>query len=168
MRKVENWLLLESIDQHWREHLTAIDEMRQSIGLQAYAQIDPLVAFKREGYDMFQQLQDNIRRQVARSIFKVRMVEQQPPTNATSVSASVTTSAAPAEAAAATDASQQAAAKAPVLARSNAPTASQMRTNRDDAPASKGGARTATAPKVGRNDPCYCGSGIKFKKCHGA
>ncbi len=78
MRAVEKWLLLESIDTHWREHLTAIEDTRNSIGLQAYAQIDPLVAFKREGYDMFNQLQDNIRRQVARTIFKVRVVEQTP------------------------------------------------------------------------------------------
>jgi preprotein translocase subunit SecA len=79
MRKVEHWLLLESIDTHWREHLTAIDDLRQSIGLQAYAQVDPLVAFKREGHDMFSQLQENIRRQVARTIFKVRITEQQAP-----------------------------------------------------------------------------------------
>ncbi len=79
MRKVEHWLLLESIDTHWREHLTAIDDLRQSIGLQAYAQVDPLVAFKREGHDMFSQLQENIRRQVARTIFKVRITEQPAP-----------------------------------------------------------------------------------------
>jgi preprotein translocase subunit SecA len=79
MRKVEHWLLLEAIDTHWREHLTAIEELRQSIGLQAYAQVDPLVAFKREGHDMYQQLVQNIRRQVARTIFKVRIVQQPAP-----------------------------------------------------------------------------------------
>jgi preprotein translocase subunit SecA len=77
MRKVEHWLLLESIDTHWREHLTAIEELRQSIGLQAYAQVDPLVAFKREGHDMYQQLVANIRKQVARTVFKVRIVPQE-------------------------------------------------------------------------------------------
>ena len=82
MRRVEHWLLLESIDSHWREHLTAIEDLRQSIGLQAYAQIDPLVAFKREGYDMFQQLQENIRRQVAKTVFKVRLEQQAAPTPA--------------------------------------------------------------------------------------
>ncbi|GMV86070.1 MAG: protein translocase subunit SecA 1 [Dehalococcoidia bacterium] len=76
MRKVEHWLLLEAIDTHWREHLTAIEELRQSIGLQAYAQVDPLVAFKREGHDMYQQLVANIRKQVARTVFKVRVVQQ--------------------------------------------------------------------------------------------
>jgi len=76
VRKVEHWLLLEAIDTHWREHLTAIEELRQSIGLQAYAQVDPLVAFKREGHDMYQQLVANIQRQVARTVFKVRIVQQ--------------------------------------------------------------------------------------------
>jgi preprotein translocase subunit SecA len=76
VRKVEHWLILEAIDTHWREHLTAIEELRQSIGLQAYAQVDPLVAFKREGHDMYQQLVANIQRQVARTVFKVRIVQQ--------------------------------------------------------------------------------------------
>ena len=161
MRKVEHWLLLESIDHHWREHLTAIEDLRQSIGLQAYAQVDPLVAFKKEGHDMFQQLLENIRRQVARSIFKVRIVEQPstppPPTTAQVPSPTSTTSN-----------SAEPAAK-PVLRGSTAPVASQLNTNRGEGAATKaGGARTATAPKVGRNDPCYCGSGVKYKKCHGA
>ena len=72
-RKVERFLLLESIDFHWREHLTAIDDLRTSIGLQAYAQMDPLVAFKREAFDMFEQLQENISRQVARTVFRVKI-----------------------------------------------------------------------------------------------
>ena len=60
---IQNWLILDVIDYHWQQHLTAMDEMRQSVGLQAYAQVDPLVAFKREGFDMFQQLQGNIQHQ---------------------------------------------------------------------------------------------------------
>ena len=164
MRKVEHWLLLESIDQHWREHLTAIEELRQSIGLQAYAQIDPLVAFKKEGYDMYQQLQENIRRQVARTVFKVQVVENPVPTAPPPAplltshpdSAATTSSSSTAEVVA-----------TPVLAASTAPTAAQMRTNLGESPA-PGRASTATAPKVGRNDPCFCGSGKKYKKCHGA
>ena len=139
MRKVEQWLLLEAIDYHWREHLTAIEEVRQSIGLQAYANVDPLVAFKREGYDMFLQLQANIRRQVARTIFRVRIVER------------------PAE-------TSEARKPEPVLASASAAPMGSLRTNRD---AAATGARTAPR-KIGRNDPCYCGSGKKYKKCHGA
>jgi len=162
MRKVEHWLLLESIDQHWREHLTAIEELRQSIGLQAYAQIDPLVAFKKEGYDMYVQLQENIRRQVARTVFKVKIVENPTPPapTATQISQSTTTNSSSSG-----DVPQGTA--APVLAGSTAPTAAQLRTNLGDSPAT-GRAATATAPKLGRNDPCFCGSGKKYKKCHGA
>jgi preprotein translocase subunit SecA len=181
MRKVEHWLLLESIDFHWREHLTAIDDMRNSIGLQAYAQIDPLVAFKREGYDMYQQLQANIRKQVAKTVFKVRVTDAQQATsapvqqtapqpvaagtpaytngstsNSTAIEGTVTVASTPPKA-------------APVLGRSNAPVATQLRTNLDDGDSSsRRVAVTAPGPKVGRNDPCHCGSGKKFKKCHGA
>ncbi len=110
MRRVEHWLLLEAIDFHWREHLTAIEELRQSIGLQAYAQVDPLVAFKREGHDMYRQLVENIRRQVARTVFRVRVVQQPaaaPPTATTQ---------------------QPAAGAAPVLARPTGPAPEQIRT----------------------------------------
>ncbi|MEP7216747.1 MAG: preprotein translocase subunit SecA [Anaerolineaceae bacterium] len=159
MRKVEHWLLLESIDQHWREHLTAIEELRQSIGLQAYAQIDPLVAFKREGHDMYQQLVANIRKQVARTVFKVKIVEQPsapPPPEMVAIhpGSDEETPGGPVA--------------KPVLARSSAPAVNQLRTNRDDVAGRQVGTRVATAPKVGRNDPCHCGSGLKFKKCHGA
>ncbi len=146
-RRLEQWLLLESIDYHWRQHLTAVEEVRQSVGLQAYAQVDPLVAFKREGYDMFQQLQGNIRRQVAQTIFKMR-AEDLPaasPNGATS-------------------------------ARRPEPQGAprQERRRNGGAARTRGGAvETAPSPpraggkKIGRNDPCYCGSGVKFKKCHG-
>ena len=161
MRKVEHWLLLESIDQHWREHLTAIEELRQSIGLQAYAQIDPLVAFKKEGYDMYVQLQENIRQQVARTVFKVKIVEN-PPASQQAVSQATTTNSAAGSESPTRNA-------APVLAGSTAPTAAQMQTNLGDGATPAGGrAAIATAPKLGRNDPCFCGSGKKFKKCHGA
>jgi preprotein translocase subunit SecA len=161
MRKVEHWLLIDSIDSHWREHLTAIEDLRQSIGLQAYAQIDPLVAFKHEGYDMFQQLQDNIRKQVARTIFRIRLVDQPAP--------SVPLAATGTDGESGDAVTAPKAIKAPVLAGSRAPSPAQLRTNRDDAPAL---ARHTKAPqqqaKLGRNDPCHCGSGKKFKKCHGA
>ncbi|MXX19639.1 MAG: preprotein translocase subunit SecA [Dehalococcoidia bacterium] len=149
-RRMEQWLLLESIDYHWRQHLTAVEEVRQSVGLQAYAQVDPLVAFKREGYDMFQQLQGNIRRQVAQAVFKMRAKDlppAPPPNGAT--------------------ARRPDAPQAPVQARGNgaAPGGNGQARGR-------AGAATATAPrpggkKIGRNDPCYCGSGIKYKKCCG-
>jgi preprotein translocase subunit SecA len=160
MRRVENWLLIESIDTHWREHLTAIEDLRQSIGLQAYAQVDPLVAFKREGYDMFQQLQDNIRRQVARTVFKVKVVEQRPAQGARPAQQTASGETAPALAPRTAT---------PVLGRSSVPSVTQLRPNRGDgAVATRTAAGPAVSQKIGRNDPCYCGSGKKYKKCHGA
>ena len=141
-RNMEQWLLLESIDYHWREHLTAVEEVRQSVGLQAYAQVDPLVAFKREGYDMFQQLQGNIRRQVAQTVFKMRAKDLPPPTP----NGATTARRPDPEGAAGQDPPRNGAA-----ARS-----------RNGAVAARPGGK-----KVGRNDPCHCGSGRKFKKCHG-
>jgi preprotein translocase subunit SecA len=126
MRKVENWILLESIDSHWREHLTAIEDLRQSIGLQAYAQIDPLVAFKREGYDMFRQLQENIRRQVARTVFKVRV------TNVNSTPQQQTTNSSGPEAAFEPKAPQPKPTATPILGGPSTPSVSQLRTNRSD------------------------------------
>jgi preprotein translocase subunit SecA len=169
MRKVEHWLLLESIDFHWREHLTAIDDLRQSIGLQAYAQVDPLVAFKREGFDMYRQLQANIRKQVAKTVFKVR-IEQRP--TAPSQPATNENGQAPAQPAAATGTAPQPAAT-PVITRAATPAPAALRTNRDDggvatAAPRRGPGTAATTQKIGRNDPCYCGSGKKYKKCHGA
>ncbi len=148
-RNMEQWLLLESIDYHWRQHLTAVEEVRQSVGLQAYAQVDPLVAFKREGYDMFQQLQGNIRRQVAQTIFKMRAQDlpPPPPNGAT--------------------ARRPDAPQAPVQAQGNGAARGRGQARRGTAATA-----TATAPrvggkKIGRNDPCYCGSGLKYKKCCG-
>ena len=147
-RNMEQWLLLESIDYHWREHLTAVEEVRQSVGLQAYAQVDPLVAFKREGYDMFQQLQGNIRRQVAQTVFKMRAKDLPPPTPNGAAARRPQPEAAPGGEPAANGARPRGRGRG------------------------RGGAVATAAPrvggkKIGRNDPCHCGSGLKFKKCCG-
>ena len=126
MRRIERALLLNVMDRLWREHLTQMDDMRQGVGLQAYAQRDPLVAYKTQGYDMFQALLRNIEYDVAHQIYSVN-VERRPIQRLAQ----------------------------PVM--TNAPT-------------SNGGQVAATATKtkkVGRNDPCPCGSGKKYKHCHG-
>ncbi len=76
MRLLERLLLLQTIDRLWVEHLTAMDEMRQGIGLQAYGQQDPLVAYKREAHDMWEQLLVNIRQTIARAIYHVALAQQ--------------------------------------------------------------------------------------------
>jgi len=167
MRRVEHWLLLESIDYHWREHLTAIDDLRQSIGLQAYAQVDPLVAFKREGHDMYTQLLENIQQQVAKTVFKVRITEQ--PRASAPAAAELSAEHPEAGANGAASAAPSTPVATPVLAGSRAPSPGQLQVNRGDGGAAP--VRTAIpagAAKLGRNEPCYCGSGKKYKKCHGA
>jgi preprotein translocase subunit SecA len=128
MRLLERLLLLQSIDRLWVEHLTAMDEMRQGIGLQAYGQQDPLVAYKREARDMWDQLLANIRRTISHAIYHVNLSTNTQP-------------------------------------QSQAPAPNQVRENRPDQAAVP--AARVNGRKLGRNDPCYCGSGKKYKRCHG-
>jgi preprotein translocase subunit SecA len=171
---VERQVLLQTIDVLWVEHLTAMEEMREGIGLQAYGQNDPLVMYKREGHDMFEQLKGNIRNLVARNILHQQLTIRQGPPPQTSGSespAAVGNGAQPAEAPAPVPA-----AAPPGAAARPAP---RLRENRE-APLANGsgnGARNGAAGRPapaliatktpGRNDPCYCGSGMKYKKCHG-
>jgi preprotein translocase subunit SecA len=142
-RLVERLVLLRTIDSLWVEHLTAMDEMRQGIGLRAYAQTDPLVVYKREAHDMWDQFRERIRQMVARQIYHARL---------------------------------QPAVVASMLGQETArPTSESGPTEPggDGATLGAGGAAVATAArpvvkKVGRNEACPCGSGKKYKKCHGA
>jgi preprotein translocase subunit SecA len=139
MRSVERLLMLRTIDSLWVEHLTAMDEMRQGIGLRAYGQTDPLVAYKREAHDMWQQLLGNIRHQVTRSIYHVEMTQR---------------------------VAQPAREPVPAGAVARGPGAPEAASN------GGGGERrqpvaAGRARKTGRNEPCPCGSGKKYKKCHG-
>ena len=79
MRKVERHVMLTIIDKLWVEHLTAMDELREGVGLQAYAQKDPLTVYKTQGYDFFQQLLAGIQHDVVHTIFRVQPVVAQQP-----------------------------------------------------------------------------------------
>jgi preprotein translocase subunit SecA len=162
LRTLERIVLLGTIDRLWVFHLTALDEMRQGIGLTGYGGRDPLVEYKREAHDMYTQLTDHIRQQVARRIYHVTLTPvqaqaQQPvaPANAqeSGPSADVEGAAAPSGGRNGRKAKRQAAAQAGNGAA--APTA----------PAPSG---ATVSGKTGRNDPCPCGSGKKYKKCHGS
>jgi preprotein translocase subunit SecA len=145
MASLERIVLVRVIDGLWVEHLTAVDDMRRGIGLRAYSQRDPLNEFKVEAFRMFDELKAMIRRDVARTIFRVTVLRQ------------------PATAPAARrvesrpDVIGSGSAGAGVAAGVAAAGA---------APGSRQPVRAAT--KIGRNDPCYCGSGKKYKRCHGA
>jgi preprotein translocase subunit SecA len=120
-------VILRSIDQLWVEHLTEVDDLRRGIGLRGYAQEDPLNAFKREAFKLYDEFQGLIRVSIGRSILRVNVVQQEAPRPKIVATTAASTTSAPAP-------------KAPV----------------------------APAANVGRNDPCPCGSGKKYKKCHGA
>ena len=122
MRHIERIWMLSVIDRLWIQHLTAIDDVREGIGLRAYGQRDPLIEYKVEAADMFDNLLAAIHHDVVYAIYHVEL-RQEP-------------------------------ARRP----------QQMMTNRDE----EGGKQPVRAgKKVGRNDPCPCGSGRKYKKCHG-
>ncbi len=120
-------VILRSIDQLWVEHLTEVDDLRRGIGLRGYAQEDPLNAFKKEAFKLYDEFQGLIRVSIGRSILRVSVVQQEAPRPKIVATSAASATSAPAP-------------KAPV----------------------------AAASDVGRNDPCPCGSGKKYKKCHGA
>ena len=196
---IERLVLLRTVDSLWIEHLTELDDMRRGIGLRGYAQQDPLNEFKKEAFNLYDQLSDLIRHQVATTIFRVSVVRQPStptaeeaelaaslaagaaavrsagaaggtarpgssntaPTSATfSGSGASTSSARPSGPSAATVAAARNLPAAPALRAMQERLGDQARTD------SAKGMHPAVA-KVGRNDPCSCGSGLKFKKCHG-
>ncbi len=135
-------VMLQSIDSHWREHLAALDYLRQGIHLRGYAQKNPKQEYKREAFELFSQLLDLVKAEVTRVLMTVRIQTQE----------------AAAEAAAAIE--QQASALANVT---------YTHPNEDGSVSQEADPATVAAavPKVGRNDPCPCGSGKKYKACHG-
>lgn len=132
MRHAEKQIMLWAVDNRWVRHLTDLDHLREGIGLQAYAQVDPLVAYKREAFNMYGALMEDIRGDIVKAVYTVQVQRQQntPPV--------------------------------PVAT----PLARNIRTNRDGAGDGKPQTVRNTGPQISRNDPCWCGSGKKYKNCH--
>ena len=170
MRALERIVMLRAIDSLWVEHLTAMDEMRQGIGLQAYAQQDPLVAYKRESHDMWAQLLANIRNRITRSIYhvEIKAPQQAPPPPATVATQPGIANGA--NGADATNGAQQLVGdgRAERAVASSMGVKAPPKNLRTNQPGETSSTTVVTAEKIGRNDPCHCGSGKKFKKCHGA
>jgi preprotein translocase subunit SecA len=148
MLVLERLVLLRVIDSLWVEHLTAVDDMRRGIGLRAYSQRDPLNEFKVEAYRMFDELKSTIRHDITHTVFRVTLTREPVQQRRAPMMESrpdVTGAAAGATAAAAAT---------PTVSGGNG-------SNPRSGPA-------AGTPKLGRNDPCWCGSGKKYKRCHGA
>ncbi|MBP0970363.1 MAG: preprotein translocase subunit SecA [Oscillospiraceae bacterium] len=122
MRLLERFSLLSSVDQNWMEHIDNMDELRKSIHLRSYAQHDPVIEYRREGYAMFDEMVEAIREQTARKVLTTTIVPRK-----------------------------------------------QVDENVEDAASAGGSADAAPVrkKKIGRNDPCPCGSGKKYKNCHG-
>src|SRR5262245_32688508 len=153
MREVERFLILQIVDRRWREHLENMDYLRDGIHLRAMAQKDPLVEYRAEGHAMFEELGGTIREEVVLTLFhaqiEVNQPEQLEPERGDGNLSYQHETAAGADviAASAGGASQTATAVATPVQQGQA-----VNEHRD----------------IGRNDPCWCGSGKKYKRCHGA
>ena len=156
-RPFERSVLLQSIDSNWREHLSALDYLRQGIHLRGYAQKQPKQEYKREAFELFSQMLDTVKNEVTRVLINVRVqTREQADEAAGSISqqaerVSNVTYTAPSETGEAQTLPQTPAGSARTLAG-----------------AAGAGLAAGEVPRVGRNDPCPCGSGKRYKNCHGA
>ncbi len=177
--QVERFVLLRTIDSLWVEHLTEIDDMRRGIGLRGYAQQDPLNEFRKEAYRLYEELSGLIRRQVATTIFRVT-VKREPPTVPLPGPGQPGIKGhdhSHGDGPSSSSGSTSATGAGPIAGGPSGPIrglpADPMRGAREvpgDAAVS-GSAKAGHTPsgaRIGRNDPCWCGSGQKYKKCHGA
>lgn len=136
-------VLLQSIDTHWREHLAALDYLRQGIHLRGYAQKNPKQEYKREAFELFSQLLDLVKMEVTRVLMTVRIQTQEQVTQAA-------------------EALEEQASHVSNVTYVHPNEDGSVSEDRDPAAAGQ------AVPRVGRNDPCPCGSGKKYKHCHGA
>ncbi|MDA0577742.1 MAG: SEC-C metal-binding domain-containing protein, partial [Verrucomicrobia bacterium] len=159
---MERHVMLHAIDTHWQEYLRAMDALRQGVGLRAYGQRDPLVEYKREAYEMFEVLMGEIKQETASAIFRSSTSLKSLQAFMTSLSRTVAVH--QDVALLGGGAAQRPAPGAP--ARPNLDVAAMLDEQAQARPVVDPIKRDE--PKVGRNDPCPCGSGKKYKKCHGA
>ncbi|MBC7387411.1 MAG: preprotein translocase subunit SecA [Cryobacterium sp.] len=201
MRHLEKMILLTTIDQLWKDHLLAMDHLREGVGLQGYGQKDPILVYKKEGFKFFGMMMDSIALDVVKKLFAIQLAPSDTPED---IDAEIEreenallgdgnfqynlTETGDLVAAPSGQVSPQAQKAAPASGSEDPMDLShlhraprQMQLSRSPAPASGSpfAQREATAPggggmsyagdvdKVGRNDPCPCGSGKKYKKCHG-
>ncbi len=174
---VERFVLLRTIDTLWVEHLTELDDMRRGIGLRGYSQQDPLNEFKKEAYGLYEELSGFIRHQVAQSIFRVTVTQEPaaPPPGLFPMPGpgQALQSGSPTGTAGTATATTTTTTAATVLGARPAPASGVFRSGGSLATgAAAAGAQarpgfTPSGAKIGRNDACWCGSGLKYKKCHG-
>ena len=140
LRALERHEMLLVIDAQWKDHLLSIDHLKEGIGLRGYGQRDPLTEYKREAFDLFQEMVERVKGAVVERLFKVQIVRDAP------VALPAMTAWSDARESRGEIPGERPRASAPAARPAPAP-------------------RTPTGEKIGRNDPCYCGSGKKYKKC---
>ncbi len=145
---LERFVLLQIYDQAWKEHMHAMDMLKESIGLRGYAEQDPKIAYKREGFTMFQEMLDSIHERVTGIIFKARLTDESAARSRYNIGAVRHADATNLGFTGQSDRDRAAAMQAQG-------TEQKIETIRRE------------EPRIGRNDPCPCGSGKKFKQCHG-
>lgn len=131
LRELEKYIMLRTVDTLWKEHLLNMDHLKEGIGLRSYAQQNPLVIYKKEGYEMFQGLVDRIKEETLQILFRIQMVQSED------------------------------------IQRMHKPKNENLILSHSDGSQVREPVKR-TEPKIGRNDPCPCGSGKKYKKCCGA
>jgi preprotein translocase subunit SecA len=134
MRHLEKVFMLQAVDHQWKDHLLAMDHLKEGIGLRGYGQKDPLIEYKKEGFDMFEEMKQRIVETTVENLFRIKV--------------------------AAREQSQE------IERKQRRQIANLSFVGAGDAAAAKP-APVHVGQKVGRNDPCPCGSGLKYKKCHG-
>ena len=200
MRYHERIVMLSVLDGLWKDHLLAMDHLKEGIGLRGYAQQDPLVAYKKESFEMFEQMMLQFQQDTARHLFRMQIIgpdgnpietaEQMPPRPPSGPPALPSSQAgqprhlAPGQGSLDLGGDGQAAEHAPVPIHTRAPSTTidelerefqrkkkrelEMARQAGSGESTNGSGPRTTGEKVGRNDPCPCGSGKKYKKCHGA
>jgi preprotein translocase subunit SecA len=170
LQRVERDIMLQIVDQQWKDHLYSLDHLKEGIGLRGYGQRDPLVEYKKESFELFQAMKERVDEEIVRYLWWLRPVlesegapiaapRRQPQRRAPLIL---------------NDPGAEAAASSVFGAPRSPSTAPPVRAPGSQQPPRVGGDDAAIKtvrreePKVGRNDPCPCGSGKKYKKCHGA
>ena len=138
LRYLEKVIMLQSVDYHWKDHLLAIDQLKEGIGLRGYGQKDPRIEYQKEAYQMFLEMLDRIKSDTVEKLFTVQIAKEREPQEL-----------------------QMTKKQTFVMSRGELPQAG------GETESGKGVTVRREGKKVGRNDPCPCGSGKKFKNCHG-
>jgi preprotein translocase subunit SecA len=166
MRALERFLLLQIIDERWREHLHDMDYLREGIHLRGFAQIEPLVAYKNEAFTLFEDLMNSVWTDFARLVFHVEVQHEAPNGDGGAPPRARSYQPAGSSTGGASRVSYSSGASAGAGALAAAAGAEAL--DEHEGPDHVEQRRVSTDEQLGRNDPCWCGSGKKFKRCHGA